>query len=376
MKIAILGIKGIPGHHGVEVVVDSLVPHLAAEGHDITVYGYNTYSIPSENYKGIRVRTVPGSSGKNCEMISHMWNASLDARREGFDLVHIHSTDPCLLAWLPRPKHGVVATSHGQAYIRKKWGPTAKIMSRIAERIFIKYPDVITSVSKPLCDYYFDKYRKEVLYIPNGIEFREKPDERILKKWGLTPEGYIFSSAGRIERTKGLSTLLEAYKQVGTDLPLIIAGGGSATDFAYFNELKENKPDGVKFVGFLYGDELYSLYAHARIFVFPSEYEAMAITLLEGLSFGIPTVYSDIPENEAVARDLGFSFKVSDPRSLSERLSYVLDNRDEAVRTGQKARDYVRRHHDWAAIAKRYNEIYVRLYESSMKNHRRAGGDA
>jgi len=30
MKIAILGTKGVPGRHGVEVVVDSLLPHLAA----------------------------------------------------------------------------------------------------------------------------------------------------------------------------------------------------------------------------------------------------------------------------------------------------------------------------------------------------------
>jgi glycosyltransferase involved in cell wall biosynthesis len=68
----------------------------------------------------------------------------------------------------------------------------------------------------------------------------------------------------------------------------------------------------------LTGDEFFCLYAHAHIFVFPSEYEAMSMALLEGLSFGIPTVYSNIPENEAVAHDLGYAFQVSDANSLAD----------------------------------------------------------
>ena len=50
MKIAVLGIKGVPGRHGVEVVVDSLIPHLTALGHDITVYAYKSYSQATDDY--------------------------------------------------------------------------------------------------------------------------------------------------------------------------------------------------------------------------------------------------------------------------------------------------------------------------------------
>lgn len=361
MRIGILGIKGVPGHHGVEVVVDSLLPHLIALGHDITVYGYESYAQSIDDYFGAQVTTVPGSSRKNFEMITHMWNASLDARRRNFDLVHIHSADPCLLAWLPNSRYGVVATSHGRAYLRKKWGFFAQAMSRLAERFFIYVPKVITSVSKPLCDYYESKYRRSVMYIPNGITIREKPDQGWLHKWDLEPERYLFCSAGRIERTKGLTTLLDAYRKIDIDMPLIIAGGGSATDVNYFNELKAHKPEGVTFVGFLTGDELYSLYAYARIFIFPSEYEAMSMALLEGLSFGVPTVYSNIPENEMVAQGLGYAFQVSDVDSLVNQLHDVLRHYDEACALGQKARAAVNRNHSWVVIANKYHEVYTRL---------------
>ena len=363
MKIAILGIKGVPGRHGVEVVVDSLLPHLVSLGHLVTVYGYNSYTRNSDDYCGARIRTVPGIDAKNLEMITHMWNASLAARRGRYDIVHIHSTDPCLLAWLPRPRLGLVATSHGQAYIRKKWGRAARAMSKAAERLFIRIPDAVTCVSSPLCDLYREKYGREVVYIPNGIVVREPPGEQLLSEWRLDPRGYLFASAGRIERTKGLCTLIAAYRLSGASLPLVIAGGGSATDTEYFEELKAAKPDGVRFVGFLTGETYHALYAHARAFVFPSEYEAMSMALLEGLASGAPTIYSDTPENEAVASGLGFSFRVSDPRSLAERIAHVIANDAEARARGAAARDAVRRNHDWPAIARRYDEIYRAVAE-------------
>ena len=300
MKIAFLGLKGIPGQHGVEVVVDSIVPHLIKMGHEITVYGYDSYAKDLDDYKKVKIKTVKGFQKKNLEMISHMFKASMAERREEFDIVHIHSTDPCLLAWLPKARYGIIATSHGQAYLRAKWGRIAKMMSKIAERCFIHLPDLVTSVSKPLANYYKNKYGKEVFYIPNGITFRRAPDYSYLNKWKLKPKKYLFCSAGRIERTKGIHTLLEAYSLLNTSLPLVIAGGGRGSDFDYLKKLKLNIKAGVKFVGFLTGEELFSLYAHAGVFIFPSEVEAMSMALLEGISFGVPCVYSNVPENEAV----------------------------------------------------------------------------
>lgn len=359
MKIAILGTKGVPGRHGVEVVVDSLLPHLAALGHELTVYGYDSYTEPTDDYRGARIRTVPGSTSKNLEMISHMWNAARDTRRHSFDIIHIHNTDPCLLGWLPKSRFGLIATSHGQAYVRKKWSRAARTMSQVAERFFIHLPTVATSVSQPLANFYAEKYQRQVLFIPNGIQFRAKPDPAILSKWNLQPGNYFYCSAGRIERTKGLDTLVQAYARLETSTPLVIAGGGSGSDFAYFEELKKSSPPGVKFVGFLTGDDLFALYAHPKLFLFPSEYEAMSMALLEGLSFGTPTIYSDIPENEAVAAGLGYSFHVSDPASLAGRIKEVLGHYDAALALGEKAQKIIREKHDWAKIAKQYHEIYL-----------------
>ena len=193
------------------------------------------------------------------------------------------------------------------------------------------------------------------------MDIRESADESLLKQWGIEPRGYLFCSAGRIERTKGLHTLLEAYGKLRLDIPLVIAGGGRGTDSEYYDYLKKIKPPGVMFAGFLTGDDYYSLCAHALVFVFPSEYEAMSMALLEGLSYGIPTVYSDIPENTAVAAGLGFSFEVSNAASLAAGLDYALAHPEEAAGIGRKAKAEVEKNHNWAAIADQYDEIYTSL---------------
>lgn len=358
MNIAILGIKGVPGSHGVEVVVDNLIQPLQALGHRVTVYGYASYTQPYNDYKGARVQTVHGSSHPSLEMVTHMLRASLRTRAEQYDLIHIHSVDPCILAWLPKSRYGVMATSHGQAYFRKKWGLLARTMSRIAEHFFIHVPKVKTSVSRPLADYYLMKYGKKVEYIPNGITPQDKPKADILSKFGVKAGNFLFCAAGRMERTKGVHTLLEAYSKLNTGYPLLIAGGGIGSDKKYFDELKRNAPENVFFLGFLTGESFLALYAHARVFVFPSEYEAMSMSLLEGMSFGTPTVYSDIPENKAVADALGFSFVVSDSDSLSQVIQYVLDHYEEGKEVGAKAKKYIEGHHNWLHIAQKYSEFY------------------
>ena len=82
------------------------------------------------------------------------------------------------------------------------------------------------------------------------------------------------------------------------------------------------------------------------------------MALLEGLSFGVPTVFSDIPENTAVADGLGFPFRVSDAEDLAGKIDFVLSHDGEAGEIGRKAKETVKRRHDWREIAARYNELY------------------
>src|SRR4030067_2262197 len=98
-----------------------------------------------------------------------------------------------------------------------------------------------------------------------GVEF--------LRSRGLKEKEYILF-VGRLVPEKGVHLLLEAFRNLKTEKKLVIAGGSSHTD-DYVKKLRQNTDHRVIFCGYVYGEELASLYSNACLCVFPSLLEGM-----------------------------------------------------------------------------------------------------
>ena len=106
--------------------------------------------------------------------------------------------------------------------------------------------------------------------------------------------------------------------------------------------------------------ELFELVAGAKLFVFPSEIEAMSMMLLEVVSCGVPVLASDIAENvEVVGADYPWLFRNADAAHLAEKLAAFLragPGPEIAALRERCGRDF-----NWTAIALRYLALYRRL---------------
>lgn len=92
--------------------------------------------------------------------------------------------------------------------------------------------------------------------------------------------------AGRLVETKGVTDAVEAYRQSGLPLPLVIAGTGRMR-----NELERA---GVEVVGWLGHDALSRLYRRAQVVLFPSRWqEPFGIVGLEAMTMGVPVAAYD-----------------------------------------------------------------------------------
>jgi len=358
MRIALLGSKGVPGRHGVEVVVDNLATRLAAAGHKVTIFGYLDYFGGLSEYRGCSLVPINGSSNKFLEMPSHAVktaNLLLSEYRDSFDIIHIHSTDPCMFLKRLKKYYPIVATSHGRAYLRNEVDPIRKLFSRMAERSFLNICDVSTGVSPIDVDYYnsLGQSKLRVKYIPNGLPKidSEVPFPQI---GSIEPGKYILFSAGRIIPSKGLHLVQEAIQSIDTDLPFAIVGG-KGFDEDYYRQVTQTAKGKCVWLGFLRDQELYGVYKHARVAVFPSLYEAQSMTLLEFLALGVDIVYSDLPENSAITNGIGLSFKSGDSQSLAESLKRALA--DECSNE-EESRKSILRMHDWDEITEKYIACY------------------
>lgn len=352
-----VGCRGIPATYGgVERVVEELAIRLTRRGHKVSVICRTNYTLKMSTYNQVNIIRLPAFNQKHFEMITHTSLASLYLVLKKFDVVHIHSVDPAILTPFVKPFHPIVATSHGQAYRREKWGRIAKSLSRTAEKIFIKSPNICTAVSKTLAKYYFNKYGHKVTYIPNGIEIQQPVSSFYIEQFGLKSDKYILF-VGRLMATKGPKLFIDAYKRTGLDMKLVIVGGSSHTN-EYEMSLKKEADKNILFLGYQYGKTLQSLYSNCKIFVFPSQIEGLPIVLLEALSFLRPVIFSDIPENMEVANGIGIPFKSGDIDDLADKLNYAVKNTEKLNYNKLEIEKRLREEYDWDAITDKYISIY------------------
>ncbi len=167
---------------------------------------------------------------------------------------------------------------------------------------------------------------------------------------------------GRLERTKGLFTLLDALRE-HPDLRCVIAGTGPAS-----TELQRVAEDyglaNVEFPGFVSGTALHELVRGATCTVLPSEwYENCPMSLLESLAFARPVIgarIGGIPELIEHEQD-GLLFDPGNAEQLAEALARIGRNAVTAVEMGMAGLEKVRRDFSPAVHYEQISAIYTKL---------------
>lgn len=376
MKIAIIGQKGIPTTYGgVERHVEELSARLCKAGHEVYVYTRRNYT-PQElkEYQGVRLVSLPSVPTKHLDAISHTFFACLDVIRKKVDVVHFHSIGPSSLIWLIRllrPSLPVVATFHSQCYHHQKWGSFAKAYLKFGESMACRLPDATITISRVLERYAQKQYGTKAHYIPNGVITPDVKKEDEIARFGLDKKDYIVT-VSRLIRHKGVHHLISAYNMIETGKKLVIVGDGSFSD-DYVRELEllaRNNPS-IIFTGNQQGEALAQLYANACLFVQPSESEGLSISLLEAMSYKLPVLVSDIPENLEAVGKYGCIFKNKDIKDLSVKLGQMLSRPKKIEKQALANKERVDKLYNWDMIAEKVIGVYMQsIMNKKMEEQR------
>ena len=370
-----IGHKSIPSRDGgVEVVVSNLAPHLVEIGYDVTCYNRTNKQFRKlrkdgalmREYRGVRLVWTPTVDRRGLAAMTSSVFATVMAAFSRFDLVHFHTEGPSVLCWLPKLMgKKVVVTVHGLDHMRQKWGKFASAYILEGEKAAVRHADSIIVLSEGVRTYFREKYGRETVLIPNGIDPADiRPACEIIKQFGLASREYILF-LGRLVPEKGIHYLIEAYQGLRTDKKLVIVGGTSDTD-DYVRQLYAMAGDnsGILFTGFQQGTVLEELYSNAYLYVLPSDLEGMPLTLLEAMNYGCCCVTSDIGECADVMDGCGFTFPRGNTEALRETLQDLCDDPDKAEAYRGKARDMVSSKYTWEEITAQTDELYRRLLDS------------
>jgi len=367
-KIAFIGIKALPANAGVDTVVEKIVGRLDRTRYEPVVYVNRALVAPETAIPGVRLVRIPTIAGKYLNATLLFLLSALHALFRGdYDLINVHSVETCFVLPILRLRYKVIVTAHGLARMEPaglgKWG-WAKLGLIIPEVPFMFLSNARTSVSRPDKDFLEKAYHRTVHYLPNGIDELE-PDldgaRALLAKHGLEPGQYLLFSAGRVVPRKGCHFVLEAMRGLGDDARLLVVGDmGHVPE--YTAQVMALADERTRFAGFIADKALlFGLIALSRLYVFPTTYEAMAITLLEVAALRTPLIASDIPENRVVLPDQAVFFKSADVADLRARIEWAMSHEAEMKDVAARAYQWVAQNYHWPTIIRAYEHLFDEL---------------
>lgn len=371
MKIAFIGSRGVPAlYGGFETATEEIGRRLADRGHQVTVYCRPGNGDTSETvYKGMHKIYVPCVKKKSLETLTHTAVALLHAAFRSYDVLIIMNPANGPLCIIPRLRMTPFALHvDGLDWERSRWPKYGRAFIRFGAWCSTKLAPALISDSRGIQDFYQKTWDRETVYAAYGADIQESRDESRLEELGLASRGYLLVVA-RLEPENHTDLIVRAYKNMDTDLPLIIVGD---TNYAseYIDALKMNESESVRFLGGIYDAELLeTLLQHCQIYLHGHSVGGTNPVLLQAMAASCAILCLNVSFNREVIGDTGRSFE-QDQESLESTLTDLLENPATLESCRRDARKRVEGEYTWEGVTDIYEDLCKHLYDGSEPDKR------
>jgi len=228
------------------------------------------------------------------------------------DIIHLHSSKVGILGRLAFPKSKTVYTVHGFDSIRiayRKFLPLERILQRKCSAIV----SVSEYDKRNLID---EGITNSVVSVYNGIAKPEKLDANPFADLNVFKKKIL--CVARLSPPKNIDIFLEVASMLSKYAFIWI---GNQHDFL------GQHPKNVFFMGSLPNAGAYNEYAD--LFMLPSNYEGLPMTIIEAMAFGKPVVASNVGGINEIVVDGENGYVVeNNARAFVEKISYILEQQE------------------------------------------------
>src|SRR3990172_6028108 len=299
-----LGLRGI----GVDVFTRSQDEHVPHVVHDLG-YGNRVVHVPAGPEQPQPKAALAGFIPEFTAGIQGF----VDREGTQYDLIHSHywlsalAAKPLRTAW----RVPVVHMFHTLGIMKARLEGAPEDPLRVeAEADMLTWVDRVvaaTPAERAQLQWLHNADLRRVVVIPPGVDletFHPMPAAQAKAQIGLEPDARMLLYVGRIERLKGIETLLRAGALLrshggitGERACVMVIGGdpdSPGDEMARLQALREELGvmDVVTFVGKKSQESLPYYYSAAEVVVVPSHYESFGLVALEAMACGIPVVAS------------------------------------------------------------------------------------
>lgn len=373
MKIAMLGIRGVPAKYGgLETCAEEIGARLADRGHDVFCYcRKGTEDDKLESYRGIRRVLLPSMRGKTTDTYSHSLLACLHVLTLRPDV--IMAFNPAISTLCVIPKffgYRVALNPNGFDWRRAKWGWFARRFIYASAFVGAKVCDQLIIDAISVRDYYAEDFGCNPVHIPNGANVdavSQHPE--ILAQYGLKRDEY-FLFLSRHVPDNSCEYIIKAFEGLDTDKKLVM-GGGDPNDSPYAAKLRQTRDNRILFPGPIYDPvHVKELHHGCYAVVHGNQPGGTSLGLLKAMGFGCCVLTLDTPDNAYVVQDAALTYKLS-PEDLCGKMRYLLQHPERVRELRRKAVERIEAAYSWEHLTDQYEEVLLRI--SGKPVQQRAG---
>lgn len=211
---------------------------------------------------------------------------------------------------------------------------------------------------------------EKIVVIPNAAKTDAMANPVPRTELTRRDTGPVVLTVARLDGQKGITHLLDAVTTV-PHASFAIAGDGPNRAALEARAAALGVSDRVRFLG--HRRDVPSLLAAADLFVLPSLYEGLPLSVLEAMAAGVPVIATAIGGTDEVVRDgeTGTVVPAADSDALAAAISRTLADRDRASRLALAARSLVAREYSVASmvrsVSRLYDELMARVSSGSSR---------
>ncbi len=386
MKIAILGIRGVPpSYGGFETFAGELSTRLVQRNHDVTVYCRPSRQANAGEpamWNGVRRIVLPAIGHKYLETVSHTLFSALDAWRRDFDVALVcNAANAFALPLLRVARIPVAINVDGIERKRRKWNVLGRAVYGMGEALSVAFASQVIADADVIAGYYRTNYSIDPATIPYGAEFPDEPDTDVLGRLGVKRRGYVLYVSrfepenNPLEVVLGYETMVARLRGLEVSVsetsrprnpatevlpPLVMLGEGLyAPDLVA--ELHRHTSDRILFPGALYGADYRTLQRNALVYVQATEVGGTHPALIEAMGSGGCVLANDTPENREVGGDAIGYFRLGEDETLSDELRRLLEQPAERETLRAAGRERAGRLFAWDRVVDAYEALFRQL---------------
>ncbi len=341
---------------GAETMCENLTNSLISMGHTVTVvslYKEQTPIAKRMEESGIRILYLDKKLGLDISMIPKLAKIM---RTEMPDVVHTHldvikyAVAAAKLSGIKRCIHTVHNVAHEEAEGRlQKW------INTLYFKLGWSMPVALSPKVKRTIVSFYGLPEEKVPMICNGVDLGKCCPKADYAK----AEPAVLLHVGRFNEQKNHKGLLEAFALVLKSYPnccLQLIGDGEQE-----GEIRQYAEDlGIAGRVFFLGNQtnVYPFLQKADIFLLPSKFEGMPMTIIEAMGTGLPivaTAVGGVPD--MLENDVSGMLVSCDPKEISRGVCELLASEDLRQRLGSTAKEKAKQF-SAAHMAAAYSKVY------------------